>query len=98
MASASAGVHLAGTHCAQDPNFRLSAINSGWTEHPHACHSQKLVVEVESRGNAGGREDPAEVEREYSDHVKKHCVDARERHFGDVRELTFDVPITVEPY
>lgn len=61
-------------------------------------NSQQLVVEVDARGQAGGRDEPAEVERKNPDNAQELFVHWRERHLGDLRKLEFEFSVdTVDP-
>lgn len=52
-------------------------------------NSQQLVVEVDARGKAGRRDEPAEVERKYPDDAQELLVHRGKRDLGDLRELVF---------
>lgn len=50
-------------------------------------HSQQFVVEVDLRGHARSRQDPAQVEGKQADDRQELPVNRRERYFGDLRKL-----------
>lgn len=50
-------------------------------------YSQGLVVEVEANGNAGGGENPSQIEGEDANDFHKFLIHRREGHVRDIGEL-----------